>query len=158
MEAPPSAINDTLIHELQERIKELDCVHAISDVAANPKAPLDEILQNIVDRISLGFQEPESTCACLAIFNKAIKTANFKACRWKLEAGVIVDEKIAGKLEVGYLGAMLDEDSPFLEEKKKLLQAVASRHTPKRLTSSGMTLEPLLKSKGLDRQIFQRLT
>lgn len=127
MDTPSSTTNNTLIHKLRQRIKELQCVSDISDVAANPDLPFEEVLQNITDRIPLGFQAPESTCACVTVFNEVIRTANFKTCPWKLEADLKAYEEIAGKLEVGYLGATLDEDSPFLEEEKELLQVIAAR-------------------------------
>ena len=127
MVTPSSATKNTLIHNFQELFKELDCHYAISDIAANPNATFDQIVKNIADRLPLVFQAPELTCACVTILNKAIKTANFKPCRWKLETDLALDEKIAGKLEVGYLGATPNGSSPFLEEHKKLLQAIAGR-------------------------------
>ena len=116
-----------LAHDIQERLKELACLYAISDITAGPGSHFDDILQKIADRIPLGFQVPESVCACVTVFDRAIKTANFHPCRWKLEADLAVNEQITGKLEVGYLGGLLDEKSPFLEEEKKLLQAIAFR-------------------------------
>jgi PAS domain S-box-containing protein len=127
METLSSGAYNTLKHELQERIKEFDCIYAICDMVANPNAPFDEIIQNIADTVPLGFLSPEATCACVTIFNQLIKSANFKPCPWKIEASIIVNEKIAGKLESGYLGALVDEGSPFLEEEKKLLQVIANR-------------------------------
>jgi hypothetical protein len=41
MQTPSSAANNTLLHELQERVKKLDCICAISDVAANPNATFE---------------------------------------------------------------------------------------------------------------------
>lgn len=62
METPSPAEQNALIHQLQERIKELNCLYTISLIGANPKATLDSILQKIADAIPLGFQWPESTC------------------------------------------------------------------------------------------------
>jgi len=118
---------DNLVQQLQERVKRLDCIRAISDIAANPTAPLDEILQNIADIIPLGFRASKSLCACISIFNNTIKTANFKNCQSKLEADLTVDEKNPGKLEIGYSDSMPDQDSPFLEDEKNLLEAIALR-------------------------------
>jgi len=115
-----------LIRQLQKRVQELDCIYAISEIAANLEASLDEILQDIADRVPPGFQRPESICVRVTVFNKQIKTANFKTCPWKLEAQIRTHENAAGKLEVGYLDALPDEGSPFLEKEKKLLQAIAA--------------------------------
>jgi len=97
METLSPAEHDHLICELQERIKELDCLYAISPIAADPHTTLDSILQDITDRIPSGFQKPESTCARVAIGNKVMQTANFKTCQWKLEVDIAGDEKTAGR-------------------------------------------------------------
>lgn len=127
MERPSSDVNRMLPHDIQEHLKELACLYAISDLTAGSNTHFDEILQKIADRIPLGFQVPESICACVTVFDKAIKTANFQTCRWKLEADLAVNKQNAGKVEVGYLAGLLDEASPFLDEEKRLLQAIASR-------------------------------
>lgn len=51
--------------ELSERIKELDCLYAISDCISPPRKPLSEILQAIAHVIPSGFQSPESTFIAL---------------------------------------------------------------------------------------------
>jgi PAS domain S-box-containing protein len=121
-----SDADNILTHQLQERIKQLDCIYAISFLAADQNATFDEILRNIADRVPLAFQAPDHTSACITVFDKIFKTANFKTCPCKLEVDLVVDEENAGKLEVGYLGALPDEGSPFLEEEKNLLQAIAA--------------------------------
>ena len=121
------AEQNDLIHQLQERIKELDCLYAISHIAADPHTTLDSILQDITDRIPSGFQKPESTCARVAIGNKVTQTANFKTCQWKLEVDIAGDEKTAGRLEVGYLGVPPHGGSVFLVEEEKLVQDIAFR-------------------------------
>jgi PAS domain S-box-containing protein len=126
MELPSPAANDNLVRELQERIKELDCIYAIFDMAVNLNAPFDQIMQDITDRVPLGFQYPESTCARITVNNKVTNTANFKRCRLRLEADITANEKVVGTLEVGYLGAMPHKDSLFLEEEKKLVQTIAA--------------------------------
>jgi len=98
------AEQNDLIHQLQERIKELDCLYAISRIADNPHATLDSILQNIADTIPLGFQWPESTCARIVIGDNTAQTANFMACEWKLESDITHDAGVAGMLTVAYLG------------------------------------------------------
>ncbi|MDW7773722.1 MAG: sigma 54-interacting transcriptional regulator [Desulfobulbaceae bacterium] len=128
MEPPTPAEYDTLIIQLQDRIKELDCIYAICRIAANSKSDFDQIIQDITDRIAPAFRNPESTCVCIAIGNKVTKTSNFKSCRFKLTEDIIANEKILGRLEVGYLGVLQQEEcSPFKEEDRKLLHTIAAR-------------------------------
>jgi PAS domain S-box-containing protein len=127
MDAPLPDDHQNLIRTLRERTKELDCIYAISDMAANPSSPLEKIIQDITDRVPPGFQHPEHTCARVTVHNRVTKTANFKGCRLKLEAPITVHDKVAGRLEVGYLVPLPPRHSPFLEEEKKLVQAIAAR-------------------------------
>jgi PAS domain S-box-containing protein len=122
-----SAVNDNLVRQLRERIKELGCIYAISHIAADPTAPFDQIIRDITDGIPSAFQAPGSTCACVTIGDKATKTANFKSCSWRLEADIAANEEIAGKLEVGYLGTVPPQGSPFVEEERELVQVIAGR-------------------------------
>ena len=127
METPFPPEQDALIHQLQERIKELNCLYAISRIAANPSATRNSILQEIADTIPLGFQSPESTCARIEIGDTAAETANFRTCEWRLEVDIAGDEKAAGRLEVGYLGVPPHGGSVFLGEEEKLVQDIAFR-------------------------------
>jgi len=123
---PPSEPN-ALIRQLQERVKELDCLYAISRIAADPNATLDSILRGIANRIPSGFQNPESTCARIEIGDEIAQTANFKACEWNLEHDITQDNAVAGKVTVGHLGATPREEPLFVEEEKRLVQNIAIR-------------------------------
>lgn len=124
--ATPSP-RDALVDKLHERIKELDCIYAILDMSINLEARIDEIMQHIVDRIPLGFQHPEHTCASVVINGKTTRTPNFKPCSRTIEAQIIAHKRTAGTLEVGYFGPFPSEGSPFLEEEERLIHAIASR-------------------------------
>ena len=63
METSSPFANGNLIHQLRERIKELECIYAISAISANPAASFDQIVQDITGRIPAAFQQPEQTCA-----------------------------------------------------------------------------------------------
>jgi formate hydrogenlyase transcriptional activator len=118
-------VNDTLTSELRERFRELDCIHAICRIAADPNASFDRIIQNITETVHLGFKDPGQICVCVLIDGKAVKTSNFKDCPCRLEADITANDKKIGKLEVGYLATEPQGESLFLDEKKKLTRAIA---------------------------------
>ena len=127
METPSPAEENALSRQLQERIKELNCLYTISLIAADPSATLDSVLQHVADAIPPGFQWPESTCVRIAIDDITAQTANFMACERKLEGDIRHDAGVAGTLTVGYLGPSPRGESVFLEEERRLVQEIAAR-------------------------------
>jgi len=120
----PSPFNQAPISRLNKRMRELDCIYAVSNAAIKPDVPFHEIIQSIADKVPLGFQYPELTCARITAGDTVIQTANFRECKFRLEADITLDKKIAGKLEVGCFSPDLRTGSPFLVEEKKLLEAI----------------------------------
>ncbi len=118
---------DKVMHALKERVKELQCSHAVSAILGNPNVSLNEVMQHIVAVIPAAFQRPDSVCVSIAIGNKQVKTANYASCSWRLKADIAVSEEVAGSLEVGYLGSTDLGPSPFLMEEVTLLEDIASR-------------------------------
>jgi len=127
MKTPLSSMNENVIRKLRERVKELNCIYAISSIAVNDGVPFDRIIQDITDKVPLGFQHPESTYAEVIVADRRMRTGNFRTSPWRLEASILVNGEIAGKLEVGYIGALPGPDPPFLEEEKKLVESIANR-------------------------------
>ena len=116
-----------LIRQLRERIKELECIHAISGIAANPIASFSQVIQEIADRIPPAFLHPEQTCARITLGSRVVQTASFKPCPWRLDAPITTDAEVVGAIEVGHLDARPGEGNPFLDEEKRLLQVIAAR-------------------------------
>ncbi|NTV00282.1 MAG: sigma 54-interacting transcriptional regulator, partial [Methanoregulaceae archaeon] len=127
METPSPDDHTTLILQLREHIKEIEFLRRVCTITANLSAPLDQAMQDITDRIPSMFREPERTCARVAIGSRVTQTANFRPCPWRLETPITASEGAVGTLEVGSLGALSNEGSPFLDEEQRLLQAIAVR-------------------------------
>ncbi len=121
-----------LIHNLGERVKELRCLYAITDLLANEKFSLEEVFQEVVNRIPPSWQYPDITCAQIQINSKTYNTGNFRRSNWGQAQNIIVNSKEAGTLEVYYLDERPDEfEGPFLREERDLLADIADRLSKK---------------------------
>jgi len=118
---------DSLIHELQGRVRELECIHDIFNKVADLNTPLGQILKDIAESVPKGFLYPDRRCSCLTVCNQTAGSANFKSSPWELEAGINPDEKINGKLQIGYLDPFFHNDPTLLEQEKKFLRVLANR-------------------------------
>jgi PAS domain S-box-containing protein len=115
-------------HELGERVKELNCLYAFSNLIEKPDICLPEIFQGLVDIIPSGWQYPEMTCARLVLEDQIFKTANFMETIWKQSSPILVDGRHIGDLEVYYLeGKPEFEEGPFLKDERNLIDALAGR-------------------------------
>lgn len=126
---PPKATEDLLLvqeRQLRERIKELNCLFTIAELAGDADRTLPELLQGTVDRLPLGWQFPEIACARLVLEGLEFKTTNFGEPCVSFSAAVQVNGQTKGSLELGYLEEKVwGEAGPFLREEKNLLEAAA---------------------------------
>jgi len=117
-----------IAHNLGERVKELNCLYGITRLVERGNPSLDTIMQGVVDLIPPAWQYPEVTCACIRLKDGRYKTAGFKTTRWKQMEDIIVNEAVAGTLEVYYLKDMpASDEGPFLKEERNLIHVVAER-------------------------------
>lgn len=108
--------------ELDERIKEIDCLYCISRILAAPDYSFDEKMQEIVETIPYGWQKTSKTCAAITIDDKRYHTENYMDSHWKQTKDIIVNGKPIGKIEVCCREEKngLDE-GPFLMEESNLI-------------------------------------
>jgi len=115
-------------YDLNERVKELNCLYSISDLVEKIDTSLDEVLQAIVHIIPPSCRYPEVTCARILLNGKEYKTENFKQTKWKQASGIFVYGELKGTLEVCCLDEQLETDErPFLKEERELINAIAER-------------------------------
>ncbi len=113
---------------LDERVKELNCLYAISSLIDQPNISLAEICEAVVDLIPPAWQYPEITCARIILQDQAFETANFRETDWKQIAGIMRYGEQVGVVEVCYLAEKPDRDGrPFLKEERTLLTVIAEQ-------------------------------
>ncbi|MCK5195483.1 MAG: PAS domain S-box protein, partial [Desulfobulbaceae bacterium] len=115
-------------HDLDERVKELNCLYGISKIRERPDIPFEEMPQKIVGLIPPSWQYPEITCARIIIEGQEYKTKNFKETVWKQASNIVVHGKRIGILEICYLEEKPESDEgPFLKEERSLISAITER-------------------------------
>jgi PAS domain S-box-containing protein len=113
-------------YDLWERVKEINCLHSISEITEKRSIPMEEVLQGSVDRIPYGWRYPEVTCAQVVLEGRKFRTHNFRETDWKLANNISVHGDIVGTVEVYYLEEKpLADEGPFINEERDLLDAIA---------------------------------
>lgn len=125
------ATEETLMKQtfdLDERVKELNCLYFIYKLVEKPDISLDEIFQEVVEIIRPAWQYPEITCARIVMADKEYKTKNFKETSWKQSSGIFVHKEQIGTLDVIYLEEKPEiHEGPFLKEERRLIDEIADR-------------------------------
>lgn len=115
-------------HDLEERVKEFNCLYGISELANKPSIKLEEIIQGVVDLIPPSRQYPNITCSRISIDDQEYKTENFKLTQWKQSAEIIVNGEQRGVIEICYLEEKPEiDEGPFLKEERNLINEIADR-------------------------------
>ncbi len=115
-------------HDLNERVKELNCLYGISRLVAKQGISLGEILQGAVGLIARSWQYPEIACARIIFEEQEFKTAEFRETPWKQACDIFVHYERTGVLEICYLEERPEADEgPFVKEERSLINSVAGR-------------------------------
>jgi PAS domain S-box-containing protein len=161
---------EKIAYQLKERVKELDCMFAISRLIENPDLSEDELLQSVVELFSGAFQYPEDTCIRLSFDGKVYRTKNFFESDLKLSAALVVDGLDPGSLEVFLPDEQAEpEEKTFLAEERNIIEAVSlsvsrylnRRRIQKQLKESRENLRITLDSIGdavITTDIEERIT
>ncbi len=115
-------------HDLGERIKELNCLYAISGLVERQELSLRDILRGIVELIPPAWQYPEVTKARIRLEGQSVQTDNFEETPWRQACDIMIGGEPLGRLEVCYLEDRPESDEgPFLKEERHLLLGIANR-------------------------------
>lgn len=116
--------------QLNERVKEQRCLHAIFKLTEDITRPLDELLQQLVEAVTQGWFYPEITAARLEYGDMTVATANFVATPWMQTAGAMTYQGALVRLTVAYLEEKpLEHEGPFLYEERMLIDTIVDRIT-----------------------------
>ena len=127
MTPPQKPVND-LVHELQERAKELNCLYKVQELLKDPQLTLGEVCRGIIAAIPPGWQYPDICQAKITINGEEYQTAGYRNTEWVLQADILVQEERQGLISVVYTEERPEEDEgPFLKEERKLIDTIAEQ-------------------------------
>jgi DNA-binding CsgD family transcriptional regulator len=113
---------------LRERIKELNCLYGISQLAERYLYSFDELLQQLVNFLPYSWQYPETTCARILFKGKTYTSDKFQVTNWRQSALIYMYHEAVGECAIFYLEECPPADEgPFLKEERALLDAVAEQ-------------------------------
>jgi hypothetical protein len=112
--------------KLKERIKELNCLYAVSEVVRKSDIAHETILKECVSLLAQSYQFPDITACRIIWDNHVYCTDNFRETAWLQSRPIMVHDKKVGCVEVCYLEERPEEyEGPFLAEECNLLNNVA---------------------------------
>ena len=113
---------------LRERIKELNCLYGVSQLAERHMYSLDNLLQELVNFLPYSWQYPEITCARILFKGKTYTSDGFKVTNWRQSSRLYMYHEAVGECDIFYLEECPPADEgPFLKEERALLDAVAEQ-------------------------------
>jgi DNA-binding CsgD family transcriptional regulator len=113
---------------LHERIKELNCLYAITQLVESEFSSIDDVLAAVVNILPPSWQYPEITCARIIFQKKTFKSRGFKVTKWRQSARILMHNEPVGEVTIFYLEERpAEHEGPFLFEERALLDAVAER-------------------------------
>ena len=116
--------NEKLLHEVEERLKELTCIYSISN-SIKTRETLEQVFQDTLEAIPPGWHYPEITRGKLILNNKEFVAEPFEETTWKQSSDIIIDGQKEGEVQVYYLEEkpVMDE-GPFLKEERNLINSI----------------------------------
>jgi len=117
-----------LAYDLNERVKELNCLCGISQLTEKSDITFEEIIQGTVGLVDVAWQYPKITCVRIIFSGQEFKTINFRETEWKQTSNIIVHGELLGSVEVYYLEEKpVKDEGPFLKEERVLINTIAER-------------------------------
>jgi hypothetical protein len=119
---------DLLLHALQERAKELNCLYRIGEILARQDVAPEQAFREIVEALPLGWQHPSVCRARITFRDLTVESPGFAETPWAQTSPIRLQSETLGKVSVHYTEPMPEADEgPFLKEERRLIDAVADR-------------------------------
>jgi len=143
--------------ELRERIKELNCLYGVSQLAERHLHSLDNLLQELVNFLTYSWQYPDITCARILFKGKTYQSDGFRVTNWRQSSRIYMYHEAVGEVGICYLEERPPADEgPFLKEERALLDAVAEQiGTIATRISAELELQETNRQLTLERQALQ---
>ena len=118
--------NRSQARDLRERVKELNCLYAITHLAE--EGSVEQMLEQVVCILPEAWQYPELAYARITYAGRAFSSQDVQVTQWTQTGSIDIRGETVGYVEIGYLylppGVV---GSPFLPEEWSLLRGITRR-------------------------------
>lgn len=115
-----------LLAELQERVKELRCLYAVSQIIVEPDVARPDRLRRIVTELPRATRFPERAVARITLDGAQFESSEYQRAIAIQSADLVVEGLRRGSVQVGYTSTSPnDGEDPFPREERDLLKNVA---------------------------------
>lgn len=142
--------------KLKERVKELNCLYAISKVAWEATNDFNAVINKTLELLPAAMQFPLLAEASITINSSTSSTPGFHKSKYFIDAPLTFSKKNYGTIKIGYRspGNKSTLRPKFLKEEKHLLKAVARELT---LIIKRVTIEEEKEKLKIQLQHVERL-
>ncbi len=114
-----------LMHDMGERIKELQCIYAITLVLRRHQE-VEPLLQEVVKLLPPGWHYPEFTRAKITFNEQTYRDLDFTETEWCQSSDLLIGDQVVGSVEIYYVKAFPPQDEgPFLIQERRLIDSIA---------------------------------
>jgi signal transduction histidine kinase/ABC-type amino acid transport substrate-binding protein len=114
-----------LIHNMGERVKELQCLYSIAESIRKRKT-VKEIFMDILALIPPGWHYPDITRGKIRFEGQNYVTEPFGETEWRQTSDILIKGKRSGSVDVYYLEERPElDEGPFLSEERNLIDGIA---------------------------------
>ncbi len=142
---------------LRERVKELNCLYGVSQLAERNPNSLEGLLDELVNFLPHSWQYPDITCAKILFKGRTYTSDRFNVTNWRQSSRIYMYHEAVGECSVFYLEECTPADEgPFLKEERALLDAVAEQigNIATRM-SADLELQETNRQLALEREALQ---
>jgi signal transduction histidine kinase len=119
-------VSDNILHNLQERVKELTALHSTARILQDDSRPSSAVMQDVVLLLPPAWQYPEITVGRISFDGEITLSPKFRETQWGQSAHFVLRNGLSGKIEVFYLEERPTADEgPFLKEERDLIESLA---------------------------------
>jgi two-component system, sensor histidine kinase and response regulator len=112
--------------DLNERMKELECLHGIGRLVTAPGLPVEEVLEKAAALIAGSLQYPEKSAVRISIDGKTFISGIFTGPAGMISAPIYMNGDQSGEIEVSYpAGPENSSGYCILPEEKELINTIA---------------------------------
>ncbi|MCP4717165.1 MAG: response regulator [Deltaproteobacteria bacterium] len=116
---------DILMHSMEERVKELRCLHGTAD-SVRKRTELKDAFQDVSALLPPSWHYPEIARGRIHFDGRDFFSEPFESTRWSLISNITVNGKQRGFVEVCYLEQRPNfHEGPFLKEERQLIDNIA---------------------------------